>query len=277
MLRKTFFFSLPDVWLKDKEEHFVLSFSSKGLNIIKFYSESKQISLIGEYVFDGLNEKNFSEKEPFHKFLSGFMTQIYAKSHITCILQSENIVLVPKELYNSEKKKVLQDTIYQKPKLAECLLFEDTIKHNDEEYVLISNTPQWQYDLTQFITKEKTVRRQGELMLNTFCSKKKSDAVYLYVLDGFFYLTIISHNRLIFFNTFSFQTAKDFCYFVIASMQVNNVSNDTVVYVTGDIMIESEAIALLKKYIAQIVFLQTAHSIDSEEVFLHRFYTQLSI
>ena len=164
---------MPDIWLKDKEEHFVLSFSSKGLNIIKFYSESKQISLIGEYVFDGLDDKNFSEKEPFHKFLSGFMAQIYAKSHITCILQSEDIMLVPKELYNSEKKKVLQDSIYQKPKLAECLLFEDTIKHNDEEYVLISNTPQWQYDLTQFITKEKTVRRQGELMLNTFCSKNQ--------------------------------------------------------------------------------------------------------
>jgi len=277
MIRKVFFFSLPQILRKDKEEHFVLSFTCKGFNIIKFYSESKEISLLGEYIFDTAIENVSSQKDVFHKFVTGLLSKEYSRSRVTCILQSDDVMLIPEKLYNPSKNQILTDAVYQKKKSIERIPFDDIVIYDNEKYVLVSHTPQWQYDFMQCISKEKVIRRHCELMLKTFFSKKSSDAIYLQVIDGFFYLLLFSNSKLIFFNSFHFQTSKDFCYFVIASLQANNISSDTTLYITGDIMAESEIMQLLKKYINSIIFLQTQHTTESKEISLHRFYTQLSL
>jgi len=61
--------------------------------------------------------------------------------------------------------------------------------------------------------------------------------------------------KLLFFNSFSFQTAEDFLYFILASLEQNNCNpEDTEIVLAGEIELGSALFDTLKKYIPKIKF-----------------------
>jgi hypothetical protein len=62
-------------------------------------------------------------------------------------------------------------------------------------------------------------------------------------------------NRLLFFNSFSFQAAEDFLYFILASLEQNNCTlESTEIILAGEIETGSALYNTLKKYVPKIKF-----------------------
>ena len=84
--------------------------------------------------------------------------------------------------------------------------------------------------------------------------------------------------KLIFFNTFEFQTAEDFLYFILASLEQNAFTPDeTEVVLAGEIETGSALYLTLKQYIPKIKFAVADTSIGKKNDFIklpdHFYYT----
>ncbi len=90
------------------------------------------------------------------------------------------------------------------------------------------------------------------------------------------------NKKLIFFNTFEFQTAEDFLYFVLATLEQNTFTLDeTEVVLAGEIETGSAIFITLKQYIPKIKFAVTNKSIVKQNDFVkipdHFYYTLFNL
>jgi hypothetical protein len=90
------------------------------------------------------------------------------------------------------------------------------------------------------------------------------------------------NKKLLFFNTFEFQTAEDFLYFILAGLEQNSCTLDeTEVVLAGEIETGSALYLTLKQYIPKIKFAVSNRSIVKKNDFVqlpeHFYYTLFSL
>lgn len=77
------------------------------------------------------------------------------------------------------------------------------------------------------------------------------------------------HKKLLFFNSFQYQTAEDFLYFILASLEQNGCAlEETEVVLAGEIETGSAIFTTLKKYIPKIKFAVADKSIVKKNDFV---------
>lgn len=82
-------------------------------------------------------------------------------------------------------------------------------------------------------------------------------SIYLNVYPHQFQATVFNQKKLLFYNTFSYQTSKDFIYFVLLIFdQLKLDVEKTSLHIAGQLLEDSEIYRLLYKYIRQVQFVQ---------------------
>lgn len=110
------------------------------------------------------------------------------------------------------------------------------------------------------ITHQSSVFLNGVMRENPFDDKT---VAYVNVNSRSFDLAIVSEGKLTFFNNFKFNTKDDFIYFLMFTLQQQQLSGQEVpVYFAGLISGNSEIIKLCERYIKRIHFINPNGSVE---------------
>ena len=106
---------------------------------------------------------------------------------------------------------------------------------------------------------------QSSIFLNAILQEPVDDPVNLFVNvnSRSFDLAIVKEGKLLFFNNFKFNTKDDFLYFLMFSLEQQQLTGqDLPVYFTGLISGNSEIIKLCERYIKRIRFIRPDGSVN---------------
>ncbi|MFN7116397.1 MAG: DUF3822 family protein [Saprospiraceae bacterium] len=163
--------------------------------------------------------------------------------------------LVPERLYNPDEKSVyLQDMAnisYAKDIRADEL--------RTAQARLVYALPQ---EITNLVQKQLT---GGQLFhaVTAFLSgllhlgnAPATPTLYLHINSNWLLAALIEHKKLLFVNTFHYQNAKDFLYYVLLVLDQYNLTPEvTPTFITGQLIEQSEIYPLLRRYLRTLQFL----------------------
>jgi hypothetical protein len=96
----------------------------------------------------------------------------------------------------------------------------------------------------------------------------KEKVVYAHVQHHNLYLAVVAAGELLFFNTFEFLAASDFLYYTLLVYQNLELAPQTEpLYLSGELLEESEIYTLLYKYVRHIHFLGVPSKLQISEAF----------
>lgn len=163
--------------------------------------------------------------------------------------------LIPKRLFNDVDKKAF---------------LEQTSPLSDGEFVL---NDEWQAASMQNIYAipgslknwlslhfpAHKLLHLGTVLLNKqriYGLDNEAPQVYVHLIGSLAYFSVFQNANLLFYNSFEYQNAKDFIYYLLLIFkQAGLEQNKAEVYVTGQLVEKSEIYPLLKRYVSQLAFL----------------------
>ena len=83
------------------------------------------------------------------------------------------------------------------------------------------------------------------------------EIMYVYSEQNSFYFVVFRDKKLYYFNRFDFETDEDFLYYILFSIEQLNIDSEKVpLYITGDVFLNAQVYARIKKYIKFIFLVQ---------------------
>lgn len=177
----------------------------------------------------------------------------YKKVHVAAV--SPIFTLVPERLYNpTEKRAYLQEITslsYDKDIRADELsVAQARVIYTLPQYLTSLVQNQWMggqlfHAATAFVS--------GLLRRN---STSATPVLHLQIYAGWLVAALVEGKNLLFVNTFHYQNAKDFLYFVLLVFdQFKLAPDETPVSISGQLIEQSEIYPLLRRYIRTVQFL----------------------
>lgn len=261
--------------LLGQEVILVLSFSKNNFCYLIVDKENKTLIEIKEFNLN--NSKLELSSNEISSILWDLKKQYPKIAEIKTLNESKLFTLVPKELFNSEDSyKLLQFSEGSKVNL-ECKI--DISEHNflSNEIILLSQSDKFLINLSEIFELNIINFNSFQVFIDSIIKNQSTTpGAYINVENNFFDIIIHNSEKLLLANRFYFKSAKDFCYFAIGaihSTEQNPLEQN--LFITGKIMLESEIINLLKRYVLDIKLLETPN-INNKDL-NHQFYNQLSV
>ncbi|MDO6766244.1 MULTISPECIES: DUF3822 family protein [Cellulophaga] len=160
--------------------------------------------------------------------------------------------LVPKALF--DKNELANYLKYNAKILANDHLDFDEITAYDmvNVYVPFVNINNYIYDLFGEFEYKHNGTILIETLLNNFNSGKEP-ICYVHVLENQLDITVIANKKLLFFNSFSFQTKEDFIYYILFTIEQLKLDTETIkVRLFGTIEEDDDLYNICYKYIRNI-------------------------
>lgn len=274
MIRNTFSYNNHN-FSSGQDNALVLSFYNNGYKTIAFCPSSKSIDRIDEYSFDQLPVKEF-EPEHISNIFGEHFQPASGFSSVMVIHQTDAFTIIPDELYHSGTKEELLDFVDKNIHSGSEVCSED-LHVFSEKFHLLYRILKWQNDLVPKININKLpdiLAFTNAVLSNPNCA----EGTYVNVFSDYFDTFILKNKQLLFINRFRYSDSGEFCYYLIGSMKSSGLTpgNETI-YITGDILADSEIIRLLNRYVYDTHFLIPAGYGHSEDLHLHRYFIQLSV
>ncbi|MFD2568410.1 DUF3822 family protein [Pseudotenacibaculum haliotis] len=113
-------------------------------------------------------------------------------------------------------------------------------------------------------------QHHASVLVEKLLSYTKDDSLHCYVnvSDTLFDMVVIENQKLIFHNTFDFQSKEDFIYYILFNFeQLKLDPNENSVIFSGNIHKESDLYKIAYKYIKTVAFLKAeAFAFDNKEI-----------
>jgi len=182
-----------------------------------------------------------------------YLQAAYRKVRVAAV--APPFTLVPERLYNPEEKRTyLQEIANVSPDKD---IRADELR--EAQARVIYAAPQ---NITSLLQKHWT---SGQLFhavtpfvtgLLRLAKTPAAPVLYLQVYSGWLVAALVEGKNLQFLNTFHYQNAKDFLYFVLLVFDQYKLSpEDTPVSISGQLIEQSEIYPLLRRYIRTVQFL----------------------
>lgn len=245
----------------DKDLKLSIQFSLDGFSFCISESITKEDLFFTEYIFDNSLK---SPEELLENITSIFKSdqnlQLNFKD-VFVIHQNNLNTLIP-EQYFDDKKLIDYLNFNIKTLKTDFAAFDQLtqIKANNVfiPYVNINN-----YLFQHF--GEFEYKHHTSVLIDKFLPINKDNTVeniYVNVTRKSFDIIVLKDNKLLFTNTFSYQTKEDFLYYILfASEQLNLDTSIFNLYFTGTINKDSELYKLTYSYIKNIFFLESSNKI----------------
>ncbi len=179
-----------------------------------------------------------------------FFAHNYANVFI-CIANS-HYTLVPGALFeNAGKEQLLK---FNHPLTGEETVLSDEI-FSAESFCVYSVNKKIK-ELFDKVFPNNHIRHKTTCLIESLPAvSSKTHKTCLVNVEGETMDVSLYRGKLLFFNSFAFQTAEDFLYFILASLEQNNATLDeTEIVLCGEIETGSALYNTLKKYIPKIKF-----------------------
>jgi hypothetical protein len=173
-------------------------------------------------------------------------------SDVTVIHNNMLFSLVPKALF--DKNELANYLKYNAKILANDHLDFDEITAYDiiNVYVPFVNINNYIYDLFGEFEYKHNATILIETLLNSF-NNGKEPICYVHVLENQLDITVIANKKLLFFNSFNFQTKEDFIYYLLFTIEQLKLDTETIkVRLFGSIEEGDNLYNICYKYIRNI-------------------------
>ena len=189
---------------------------------------------------------------------------------------NEHNTLIPNRLYNPEEKRTYLEKVVDLPTDYVVEVDELALANAHHLYAL---PKEMSSALRRYFSGAKIFHAGTPLYLaaQKKAAKLVNKSVYVNLMSRVLQIQIFDRDELIFYNAFPFATAKDFLYYLLLVFdQFNLKQEETPVYLSGDIMQDSELYHQLYRYIAKLNMLSPKDwyqfGVRGQQAELHRFY-----
>ncbi len=187
-------------------------------------------------------------------------------SEVVIIHRNSLFSLVPKSLFNAEN--LANYLKFNSKMLATDHLSFDELDNLDmmNVYIPYMNVNNYIYDLYG----EFTFKHNGSVLLETLLKGNATETkpiCYVNVLHNQMDVAIISHKKLLFYNSFKFNSKEDFIYYILFTYEQLKLNTEkTALKLFGNIQKDHELYALSYQYIKNISIYTAASPLtDSHE------------
>ena len=241
MIRRVFSYnSTPETELRGNS-CVLLSFSNNGFNFLKYAEDPKRILSIDEFQFDHPILDFNGMMGEFKAFTSDFLADSNQSQHLTACINTEAYTLVPDELFDSDRMLEYLSFSGINP-LNENHISVNDISTGDFSAKLIISPTDWQMQFVQETFPQSPFFFDiAQFSTNVLKRNDSQKAAYIHVSESHYDLILTENNTPILINRFKFSTAKEFCYYIIGSL--NSFAIDpytTQLFISGDILPGSE-------------------------------------
>ena len=164
--------------------------------------------------------------------------------------------LIPEELFDEQQRESYLRFSHELPK-THTLFYDKLPLINSVNLFAMSAT---QEKRIRSLWSNAAITHQSSVFLNGIMSENNFDdktVAYVNVNSRSFDMAIVNQGKLAFFNNFKFNTKDDFIYFLMFTLEQQQLSGQEVpVYFSGLISGNSEIIKLCERYIKRINFIR---------------------
>ncbi len=277
MIRKIYSFNSASETELSEDFSIVLSFTGKGFIFFKVKTNSKTVISIDEFHFDQPIHDLKELQGEFTAFTTDFLRN-FENYPLTVFCNAESYTIIPDELFDSSKVPdyfaflgIQHDTKHSYT--TETVFLKDSLSK------LLIVPLNWQIQFAQSALTNFNILFDIGIFVNSIMKRNDSpDAAYIHVSESFYELVLLKDNIPLIINRFPFSTAKDFCYYIIGSLNLNGLDPySTPLFVSGEILPGSEIIQLLNRYVDNIRWLAPANIPIPANLPVHRYFIQLSV
>ncbi len=241
--------------LKNLENiHLSIQFSLDGFSFCVYYPEIKEYILFSKYIFDDkINTPDRLLKAIQQIFLKDIDLQHVFKSVL--VIHHNNLVsFVPNALLDKENlKNYIQ---FNNKVLPNDFFAYDSIKNHEmaSVYIPYVNVNNFFIDLFGSFTYRHAASILVEKLLNTYVNKEVQ--VFVNVTKNNYELIVTKNRKLLFYNTFSYQTKADFIYYLLFTAEQLELDVEQFpLYFLGEITVKDEIYCITYEYIRNVDFL----------------------
>lgn len=230
------------------------------------FPSSKTASELGEYLKQYFSQNSWLKLD--------YMT--------SCILyESDKTTLIPSPLFDKSEKNSYSDFNFVSNEMHEILYDETSIL---DAYLLYSIPKEVLNTINELSPTNNIYSHASRLIEGLLISNKNLQnqiRAFVNVRNTHLDLIFMKSNKLLYFNTFQYQTKEDFIYYVIYVMEQLELNPEKVeLKLSGYIDKNSTLFELLYKYIRNITFQKPSDSVNFSYVFsdipLHYYYNLLN-
>ncbi|MDR0969149.1 MAG: DUF3822 family protein [Lentimicrobiaceae bacterium] len=201
----------------------------------------------------------------------------YAFQNVTVLVENESNVLVPMPLFDEKEKGSY--LAFAQEFVENSRIVYDRLKNNESYNV---------YYLPHiFVSKIKdhwanaTIVHSSSVLIESLLIENKNKGseatVFVNVHKNRLEFVVIKNEKLLFYNTFKFQTKEDFVYFLLFSMEQLHLNPEVVpLYFMGSIEENSEIFTLTERYMRYLSFVERNKKLNYsyllEEIPFHKHY-----
>ncbi len=158
--------------------------------------------------------------------------------------------LVPNEVFQAENAK---DILQLNSDIYEVIKSDKLANSNTH---LCYTVPSVISDIVFTFFPNASQKAQQTILIDKFsCNKNTDDNVYLYLNENILTITVFTNNKLLFNNSFDFNTKEDILYYTLFTFEQLKINTETVnVILYGDIIKGDSIYQLLYEYIRKIKF-----------------------
>jgi len=211
-------------------------------------------------VFDKKNQKilalldvAFSNNLP--EIIESFPYLRYSYKEVEIVLQNANVSLIPSAVYSKEK-----DELYLKLphfKLSNEQVYSRPLNNTDAVAVFFDDKNLFYLIQQNFYNAKishSSVSYSDSMLLNT--KNERGEYVFLNMFSSSFELLVIKGGKLLIYNVFDCNTAENFVYFLLFTIEQLKLNVDTLfLQLSGDIQKSDKYYQLISNYIKNINFL----------------------
>ncbi len=254
----------------------VLSFSVKGMTIMIIPEGEKTVLALDEYVFDTHDPESSYIQEAFNQLFKEFVFGYSNVSQYHVIINTLTYTPVPSELFKENETASLMNFVQEQNEYQAHDLMTEMISNG---IWLIYQNVQWQKLMVEKLIPDCTVHNNTVLFAQSVMKDQSElTATYVFVCENYFDVLILENRKLLLLNRFSFTTSKDFCYYLIGSLKSSGLNpSDSIIFLAGEILPESEIISLLRRYVSDVRFAECSGIQFPEEMIPHRYFTQFAL
>lgn len=247
----------------EKSSHYrmAIQFSLGGLSYALLDAETNTIVALECYQSNLLESSDdlFSclEKALESKELSSKTFQ-----NVTCLVDNRICTLIPRPLFNeADQAQLLEFSI---PVPEDYTIVSEPVA--TAECVNVYALPKMLNDSIRSKWSGARITHTSTVFVDSFIKGETDTAAYIQVRNRDFDMLIIKNGKLHFFNNFKFSTKENFAYFLLFALEQNGLSGiDTPVCFTGLIRPASEIIDLCGRYIKDLRFVETPHTLKADK------------